>query len=62
MAEEMGILTVGVLTKSAAGWATSKRTHNADVGLAELQPNVNSLIVRPLNTFFFLMLGGEDLT
>lgn len=61
IAKEMGILTVGVVTKPAAGWETSKRMLNADVALAELQPNVDLLIVLPLDTLFE-MLGGENLT
>lgn len=35
--------------------------HYVDVGLAELQPNVDSLIPRPHDTLFEL-LGSEDLT
>jgi cell division protein FtsZ len=61
IAQEMGILTLGVVTKPAGAWETSKRMHVADVGLAELEPNVDSLIVLPLDTLFE-MLGGEDLT
>ncbi len=61
IAKEMGILTVGVVTKPAGGWETGKRMHIADVGLAALEPNVDSLIVLPLDTLFEI-LGGDDLT
>lgn len=44
VAKEMGILTVGVVTKPF-DWEGGKRMSNADEGLAELEANVDSLIV-----------------
>src|SRR5690606_39115254 len=44
VAKEMGILTVGVVTKPF-DFEGGKRMHNADAGLAELEANVDSLIV-----------------
>jgi len=44
IAREMGILTVGVVTKPFE-WEGGPRTANAEGGLAELQANVDSLIV-----------------
>lgn len=61
IAKEMGTLTVGVVTKPAGAWETSTRMHIAHVGLAELEPNVDSLIVLPLDTLFET-LDGDDLT
>lgn len=44
VAKEMGILTVGVVTKPF-DFEGGKRMQNADAGLAELEANVDSLIV-----------------
>jgi cell division protein FtsZ len=44
VAKDMGILTVGVVTKPF-DWEGSRRSANADQGLAELEANVDSLIV-----------------
>src|SRR3954468_11835721 len=44
VAKEMGILTVGVVTKPF-DWEGGRRMTNADNGLAELEANVDSLIV-----------------
>ena len=44
IAKEMGILTVGVVTKPF-DWEGGRRMKNADEGLAELEANVDSLIV-----------------
>ena len=44
VAKEMGILTVGVVTKPFE-WEGGKRATNAETGLAELEANVDSLIV-----------------
>lgn len=59
VAKEMGILTVGVVTKPF-GWEGSRRMRNADQGLAELQANVDSLIV-VLNEKL-LAVFGDDVT
>lgn len=44
VAREMGILTVGVVTKPFE-WEGGRRMANADSGVAELEANVDSLIV-----------------
>lgn len=59
IAKEMGILTVGVVTKPFA-WEGSRRMKNADEGLAELEANVDSLIV-VLNEKLLEVLG-DDIT
>ena len=59
VAKEMGILTVGVVTKPFA-WEGKRRMQNADDGLAELEANVDSLIV-VLNEKLLEVLG-DDIT
>jgi cell division protein FtsZ len=59
VAREMGILTVGVVTKPFE-WEGHKRMSNADNGLAELEANVDSLIV-VLNEKLLEVLG-DDIT
>lgn len=59
MAKEMGILTVGVVTKPF-DWEGGRRMANAEEGLAELEQNVDSLIV-VLNDKLHEELG-EDVT
>ena len=59
IAKEMGILTVGVVTKPF-DWEGGRRMTNADAGLAELEANVDSLIV-VLNEKLLDVLG-EDVT
>ncbi|MCZ2407817.1 MAG: cell division protein FtsZ [Burkholderiales bacterium] len=59
VAKEMGILTVGVVTKPFA-WEGNRRMKNADDGLAELEANVDSLIV-VLNEKLLEVLG-DDIT
>ncbi|MDP2065416.1 MAG: cell division protein FtsZ [Burkholderiaceae bacterium] len=59
VAKEMGILTVGVVTKPFA-WEGGRRMTNADQGLAELEANVDSLIV-VLNEKLQEVLG-DDIT
>ncbi len=59
VAKEMGILTVGVVTKPFA-WEGKRRMNNADEGLAELEANVDSLIV-VLNEKLLEVLG-DDIT
>jgi cell division protein FtsZ len=59
VAKEMGILTVGVVTKPF-DWEGGRRMSNADSGLAELEANVDSLIV-VLNEKLLDVLG-EDIT
>lgn len=59
VAKEMGILTVGVVTKPFE-WEGGRRMTNADTGLAELESNVDSLIV-VLNEKLLDVLG-EDVT
>src|SRR5438094_8342045 len=59
IAKEMGILTVGVVTKPF-DWEGGRRMTNADQGLAELEANVDSLIV-VLNEKLLDVLG-EDVT
>ena len=57
VAKEMGILTVGVVTKPFE-WEGKRRMANADDGLAELEANVDSLIV-VLNEKLLDVLGDE---
>ena len=59
VAKEMGILTVGVVTKPF-DWEGKRRMANADDGLAELEANVDSLIV-VLNEKLLHVLG-DDIT
>ena len=59
LAKEMGILTVGVVTKPF-DWEGGRRMTNADAGLAELESNVDSLIV-VLNEKLLDVLG-DDIT
>ena len=57
VAKEMGILTVGVVTKPF-DFEGGKRMQNADLGLAELEANVDSLIV-VLNDKLLEVLGDD---
>ena len=57
IAKDMGILTVGVVTKPF-DWEGSRRMQNADAGLAELEQNVDSLIV-VLNDKLLEVLGDD---
>jgi cell division protein FtsZ len=57
VAKEMGILTVGVVTKPF-DWEGGRRMTNADNGLAELEANVDSLIV-VLNEKLLEVLGDD---
>ena len=57
VAKEMGILTVGVVTKPF-DFEGGKRMQNADAGLAELEANVDSLIV-VLNDKLLEVLGDD---
>ncbi len=57
VAKEMGILTVGVVTKPF-DWEGGRRMTNAEVGLQELEANVDSLIV-VLNEKLLDVLGDE---
>ncbi|MBP9907515.1 MAG: cell division protein FtsZ [Rhodoferax sp.] len=57
VAREMGILTVGVVTKPFE-FEGKRRMDNADQGLAELEANVDSLIV-VLNEKLLEVLGDE---
>ena len=59
IAKEMGILTVGVVTKPF-DWEGGRRMTNADQGLSELEANVDSLIV-VLNEKLLEVLG-DDIT
>ena len=59
VAKEMGILTVGVVTKPFE-FEGARRMGNADSGLAELEANVDSLIV-VLNEKLLEVLG-DDIT
>ncbi|GLS14014.1 MULTISPECIES: cell division protein FtsZ [Hydrogenophaga] len=59
VAKEMGILTVGVVTKPF-DWEGGRRMANADGGLTELEANVDSLIV-VLNEKLQDVLG-DDIT
>ena len=57
VAKEMGILTVGVVTKPF-DFEGGRRMSNADAGLAELEANVDSLIV-VLNEKLLEVLGDD---
>jgi cell division protein FtsZ len=57
VAKDMGILTVGVVTKPF-DWEGGRRMTNADQGLAELEANVDSLIV-VLNEKLLEVLGDD---
>src|SRR6187402_1783502 len=57
IAKEMGILTVGVVTKPFE-FEGGRRMTNADAGLAELEANVDSLIV-VLNEKLLEVLGDD---
>src|ERR671938_917134 len=57
IAKEMGILTVGVVTKPF-DWEGGRRMTNADQGLQELEANVDSLIVI-LNEKLLEVLGDD---
>jgi cell division protein FtsZ len=57
VAKEMGILTVGVVTKPF-DWEGGRRMTNADSGLTELEANVDSLIV-VLNEKLLDVLGDD---
>ncbi|MDD2727818.1 cell division protein FtsZ [Malikia sp.] len=57
LAKEMGILTVGVVTKPF-DWEGGRRMSNADAGLAELEANVDSLIV-VLNDKLLEVMGDD---
>jgi cell division protein FtsZ len=57
VAREMGILTVGVVTKPFE-FEGSRRMNNAEAGLAELEANVDSLIV-VLNEKLMDVLGED---
>ena len=57
VAREMGILTVGVVTKPF-DWEGGRRMTNAEAGLAELEENVDSLIV-VLNEKLLDVLGDD---
>jgi cell division protein FtsZ len=57
IAKEMGILTVGVVTKPF-DWEGKRRMINANDGLAELEANVDSLIV-VLNEKLLDVLGDD---
>ncbi|MFZ9296997.1 MAG: cell division protein FtsZ [Hylemonella sp.] len=57
VAKDMGILTVGVVTKPF-DWEGGRRMTNADAGLAELEANVDSLIV-VLNEKLLEVLGDD---
>src|SRR5574343_150354 len=57
VAKEMGILTVGVVTKPF-DFEGGRRMTNADAGLAELEANVDSLIV-VLNEKLLEVLGDD---
>ncbi len=57
VAREMGILTVGVVTKPFE-FEGGRRMSNADAGVAELEANVDSLIV-VLNEKLLEVLGDE---
>ena len=59
IAKEMGVLTVGVVTKPF-DWEGDRRSKNAEVGLIELEAHVDSLIV-VLNDKLQEVLG-DDIT
>ena len=60
VAKEMGILTVGVVTKPFE-FEGGRRMSNAETGMTELEANVDSLIV-VLNEKLLELPGGEDMT
>jgi len=60
IAKDMGILTVGVVTKPFE-FEGGRRMQNADSGMAELEASVDSLIV-VLNEKLLDLPGGEDMT
>jgi cell division protein FtsZ len=60
IAKEMGILTVGVVTKPF-DFEGKRRMDNADMGMKELEASVDSLIV-VLNEKLLELPGGEDMT
>ena len=60
IAKDMGILTVGVVTKPF-DFEGKRRMDNADEGMKELEANVDSLIV-VLNEKLLELPGGEDMT
>jgi cell division protein FtsZ len=60
IAKDMGILTVGVVTKPF-DFEGKRRMTNADEGMRELEANVDSLIV-VLNEKLLELPGGEDMT
>ncbi len=60
IAKEMGILTVGVVTKPFE-FEGGRRMSNAEAGMTELEANVDSLIV-VLNEKLLELPGGEDMT
>jgi cell division protein FtsZ len=60
VAQEMGILTVGVVTKPFE-FEGGRRMSNAEIGMSELEANVDSLIV-VLNEKLLELPGGEDMT
>ncbi|WP_396432785.1 cell division protein FtsZ [Limnohabitans sp.] len=60
IAKDMGILTVGVVTKPF-DFEGKRRMSNADEGMRELEANVDSLIV-VLNEKLLELPGGEDMT
>ena len=60
IAKEMGILTVGVVTKPF-DFEGGRRMQNADTGMQELEAHVDSLIV-VLNEKLLELPGGEDMT
>ena len=60
IAKDMGILTVGVVTKPF-DFEGKRRMDNADVGMKELEASVDSLIV-VLNEKLLELPGGEDMT
>jgi cell division protein FtsZ len=57
IAKDMGILTVGVVTKPF-DWEGNRRMGNADTGLTELEANVDSLVV-VLNEKLQEVLGDD---
>ncbi|HOB97044.1 MAG TPA: cell division protein FtsZ, partial [Aquabacterium sp.] len=59
IAKDMGILTVGVVTKPF-DWEGGRRLTNAEAGLTELEANVDSLVV-VLNEKLLEVLG-DDIT
>jgi cell division protein FtsZ len=60
IAKDMGILTVGVVTKPFE-FEGNRRMSNAEEGMAELESHVDSLIV-VLNEKLLELPGGEDMT